>query len=197
MSEDRDEGPLPWHKLFGLSWQDFFQDTTVEVEIDRDLSHQSQFLDLVIHCPQPGPPPRRPPDGFEDLGRRNLVTFKSYQEALDGWAMCELVGHYVNDRKQAASAAGDLPPGGDFRLFAVCVRTPRELLKTGLLNQTAAGVYDARHFMGVIRVVVIHELPLTEHNAVLHLFSAKPAAASFGAKYYRPYSELTSTLLLE
>jgi len=33
------------------------------------------------------------PDGFEDLAKHNLLTFKSHRESLGGWALCELVGH--------------------------------------------------------------------------------------------------------
>jgi hypothetical protein len=83
----------PWHRLFGLSWQDFFRGAPVRVELEKDLSHRQQLLDLVIIHLQGGPLPRRPPDGFEDLGRHNLVSFKSYPEALDGWTLCELLGH--------------------------------------------------------------------------------------------------------
>ncbi|MGL4464498.1 MAG: hypothetical protein ACRC1K_20290 [Planctomycetia bacterium] len=187
---------MDWHRLFGLSWQDFFQDTAVEVEIERDLSRHQQFLDVVIHCPQPGPSPRPPPDGFADLRRYNLVTFKSYQEALDVWPLFELIGHYVNFRKQAVSPSGDLPPEDDFRLFAVCVRRPRELTKQGFLQSVSPGVYDVQCLTRSITVVVVHELPLTEHNALLHLFSAEAKGTEYGAKHYRPHSGLTSTLLL-
>ncbi len=57
------------------------------------------------------------------------------------------------------------------------------------------GVYAVRHFTGVIRVVVIHELPRAEHNAMLHLFSANQELAEYGARHYRPHSAETSTLL--
>ncbi|MGL4464569.1 MAG: hypothetical protein ACRC1K_20645 [Planctomycetia bacterium] len=106
------------------------------------------------------------------------MTFKSYQEALDVWALEELIGHYVNHRKQLSAAADDgMPPKADFRLFAVCVRRPRGLLKRKLLKPAAPGVYQARYFTRTIRVVVVRELPWTENNAVLHLFSADPKAA--------------------
>jgi len=81
------------HRLFGLSWIDFFQGTTVTVETEIDLSLKQQFLDVVLIRKGPEPIPRRLPDGFEALAAHNLVTFKSHQEALDGWALCELVGH--------------------------------------------------------------------------------------------------------
>src|SRR5262249_55299739 len=92
----------PWHQLFGLSWMDFFRGTAVSVESEKDLSHHQQFLDLVIVWPEGVTLPRLLPDGFDDLGRYNLVTFKSHQEALSGYALDELVGHFVNFHKQAS-----------------------------------------------------------------------------------------------
>src|SRR5204863_8630149 len=110
----------PLHRLFGLSWIDFFQGTAVAVETEMDLSLKQQFIDLVLIRKGPGPLPRPLPDGFEDLAGHNLVTFKSHQEALDPWALWELVGHFVNYRKQASPSIHDLLPEDDFRLFAVC-----------------------------------------------------------------------------
>ena len=89
MSEQR-----PLHRLFGLSWIDFFHDTAIAVEIELDLSLKQQFLDLVLLRKGLEPFPRPLPDGFEGLAAHNLVTFKSHQEALDCWALCELVGHF-------------------------------------------------------------------------------------------------------
>ena len=40
--------PRPLHRLFGLSWLDFFQGTAIDVETEMDLSHKQQFLDLVL-----------------------------------------------------------------------------------------------------------------------------------------------------
>ena len=44
----------------------------------------------------------RLPDGFADLARFNLVTFKSAAQKLSLWTLHELVGHYVNLRKQVS-----------------------------------------------------------------------------------------------
>src|SRR3954447_24480259 len=74
--------PRPLHRLFGLSWIDFFQGTPVAVETELDLSLRQQFIDLVLIRKGPGPLPRPLPDGFEDLAAHNLGTFKSHQEAL-------------------------------------------------------------------------------------------------------------------
>ena len=40
----------------------------------------------------------------------------------------ELIGHYVNLRKQVSPSLQDLLPESDFRLFAVCVRFPQNLV---------------------------------------------------------------------
>jgi len=189
--------PRPWHRLFGLSLVDFFRDTPVSVELEKDLSLKQQLLDVVLIRKGAEPLPRRLPDGFEDLAGYNLVSFKSYQEALDGWALNELVGHYVNYRKQASPSMQDLLPESDFRLFAVCVRYPQALARQTALTPVRPGVYEVRHFTGSIRVVVVHELPQEEHNALLHLFSARTDLLQYGTTHYRLRSEETSTLLLQ
>jgi hypothetical protein len=38
----------PLHRLFGLSWIDFFQGTPIVVETELDLSLKQQFIDLVL-----------------------------------------------------------------------------------------------------------------------------------------------------
>ena len=48
----------PLHRLFGLSWIDFFQGSTVNVRTAPDPSLKQQFLDLVLITAQAG---RRPP----------------------------------------------------------------------------------------------------------------------------------------
>src|SRR5437868_5137794 len=189
--------PTSWHRLFGLSLVDFFRGMPVSVELEKDLSLKQQLLDVVLIRKAAGPLPCRLPDGFEDLAAHNLVTFKSYQEALDGWALNELIGHYVNYRKQASPSMQDLLPETDFRLFAVSLRFPQGLVRQAVLPPVQPGVYEVRHFTGLLRLVVVHELPQQEHNALLHLFSARTDLLHYGAEHYRPRSEETSTLLLQ
>jgi hypothetical protein len=167
------ETQRPWHRLFGLSLVDFFRGMPVTVELEKDLSLKQQLLDVVIIRKQAATLPSRLPDGFEDQAAHNLVTFKSYQEALDGWALNELIGHYVNYRKQASESMQDLLPETDFRLFAVSVRFPQGLARSVPLTRVQPGVYDVQHFTGLLRLVVVHELPQQEHNSLLHLFSAR------------------------
>src|SRR5437868_6267708 len=37
-----------WHRLFGLLLTDFFTGSPFTVEVERDLSEQQQFLDVVV-----------------------------------------------------------------------------------------------------------------------------------------------------
>jgi hypothetical protein len=189
--------PRPLHRLFGLSWIDFFQDTAITVEMEMDLSLKQQFLDVVLIRRGPEPIPRSLPDGFEDLAAHNLLTFKSHQEALDGWALCELVGHYVNYRKQSSPSMQELLLESDFRLFAVCARYPHNLAQQTIFTPVQAGVYETRLVTMPTRVIVVHQLPQAEHNAMLHLFSAREESLRYGREHYRPKSPETSTLLYE
>ena len=88
--------PKQFHRLFAVAWKDFCAGSALAVEDEFDLSVKQQFLDLALVRKETGPLPQPLPDGFDDLAVHNLFTFKSYQEALDGWALNELIGHYVN-----------------------------------------------------------------------------------------------------
>lgn len=88
-----------WHRLFGILLTDFFSGSPFVVEVERDLSVQQQLLDVVVVRRRRGRFAGRLPDGLEGLRPHNLLTFKSHHEALDGWAMKELVGHSVAYRK--------------------------------------------------------------------------------------------------
>ena len=155
--------PRPWHRLFGLSLVDFFRGMPVTVELEKDLSLKQQMLDVVLIRKGSEPLSDRLPDGFEELAPHNLINFKSYQEALDGWALNELIGHYVNYRKQSSPSMQELLPETDFRLFAISVRYPQSLARHTVLTPVQPGVYEARHFSGTRRLIVVHELPQEEH----------------------------------
>src|SRR3954471_16200993 len=184
-----------WHRLFGLLLTDFFTDSPFTVDIERDLSKQQQLLDVVILRRGRGRFHGRLPDGLDGLAAHNLVTFKSHREALDAWAMKELVGQYVAYRKLVSPSPSDLLPEDRFRLYAVCARFPHNLSGQVPWQGRQPGVYDCRWGTDAVRVVVAGELPREGHNAPLHLFSASRELVQFGRGAYRRRSDKPSGLL--
>ncbi|OQX02832.1 MAG: hypothetical protein BWK80_57070 [Desulfobacteraceae bacterium IS3] len=74
---------MEWHRLFGLTLTDYFTGSSYAVELEKDLSLKQQFLDVVIVEKKNGALPPELPDGFENLGVHNLITYKSLRESLD------------------------------------------------------------------------------------------------------------------
>jgi hypothetical protein len=186
-----------WHRLFGLLLTDFFTGSPFTVEVERDLSVQQQLLDVVIVRRGRGRFAGRLPDGLEGLRAHNLITFKSHHEALDEWAMKELVGHYVAYRKFVSRSPSDLLAEDQFGLYAVAARFPQQLSGRAPWGEVQPGVYDCWWGTDKIRVVVAGELSQEPHNAPLHLFSARPDLIQFGGRTYRLRSENTNTLLVD
>jgi hypothetical protein len=194
MSVERD-ALRDWHRLFGLLLTDFFAGSPFVVEVERDLSEQQQFLDVVILRRGRGRFVGRLPDGLEGLAAHNLITFKSHREALDGWALKELIGHYVAYRKLVSASPSNLLPEDRFRLHAVCARFPHNLSGQVPWHERQAGVYDCQWGTDMVRVIVAGELAIQAYNAPLHLFSASPELVRFGRNAYRRRLENTSQLL--
>jgi hypothetical protein len=186
-----------WHRLFGLLLTDLFSGSPFVVEIEADLSVQQQLLDVVIVRRRRGRFSGRLPDGLDGLLAHNLITFKSHREALDTWAMKELVGHYVAYRKLVSRSPSDLLAEDQFRLYAVTARYPHNLSAQVPWQRVQAGVYDCQWGADTIRVVVAGELSREPHNAPLHLFSASPDLVGFGGRAYQRHSRNTSGLLAQ
>lgn len=184
-----------WHRWFGLCWTDFFTGLPVTVEMEKDLSVKKQLLDVVIVRKGSEPLARRPPDGFEDLSAHNLISFKSFREPLDAWALKELVGHSVNYCKLISPDQDHLVPEDQFRLYAVCVRYPEKLARRCTLTELAGGVYDVGYFGSTLRLIVTNELAQSEHNAMLHLFSYQQERLDYGSRHYKPYCPDTTSFL--
>jgi hypothetical protein len=128
-----------WHRLFGLLLADLFSGSPFVVEVERDLSVQQQLLDVVIVRRGRGRFSGCPPDGLDRLQPHNLITFKSHRVALDGWAMKELVGHYVAYCKLVSRAPNDLLGEDQFGLYATA-RNPRTLAGRVPWRRVQAGV---------------------------------------------------------
>ena len=185
-----------WHRLFGLTLSDVFQDTPWRVELEKDLAMQRQLLDVVIiEQTAPDGAAADLPDGLDNLCAHNLLTYKSKQEPLDGWALDELLGHYVNYRKLIGPKPGLLPES-DFQLYAVATRYPQGLAGGRTLQPTAwTGVYNIKWGTPTIRLMVLNQIDPHPRNAAWELFSTQQNRIRHGATHYRPRRHETWELL--
>jgi len=182
---------INWHRLFGQALIDLFTDTTYVVELEKDLSLKQQFLDIVIIKKTGKTLAMELPDGFDNLKDYSLVTFKSLREPLDVWAIQELIGHYVNYRKQVS---GDkLLPKEKFGLYAIATRYPRDLIKQTKPKIVQPGVYDLDLKIGIIRIIAFNKIPKTKNNALWCMFSAVAKTVDWGWSNYKLKS-ITSTI---
>ena len=125
----------------------------------------------------------------------NLLTYQSKQEPLDGWALDEWIGHYVNYRKLLSPNARLLPES-DFQLYAVATRHPQGLARRRRLQPTAwPGVYDVPWGTPTIRLIVLNTIAPHPRNAAWELFSTQHDRIRHGAQYYRPRRPGTWDLL--
>ncbi len=190
---------IPWHRLFGRILEDLYTGTSYRVEVEKDLSIKQQFLDVaVIEMEERGPGfvgLEDPPDGLDDLGRHNLITFKSFQDTLTPWSMDELLGHFVNYRKQCSPDKEKLAPLSAFRLIAVTARYPRALASEAKFAERCAGVYTMKWGSQDVRVVVLGQVAMVPRNAVWGLFSGKPERVLKGELDYRWKRADTSTVV--
>jgi len=185
---------INWHRLFGLTLTDYFTGSAYRVEMETDLSIKQQLLDILIIEQEEGSPVTQPPAGLDNLSRHNLMTYKSLHQPLDAWALDELVGHYVNYRKQRSPSFEALLPAEDFSLYAVTTRRPAKLEAEAPLTQLEEGVFEARWGSRPIRIIVLSRIPQTERNAVWQLFSGIRENVLYGASHYHWRSKDLSTV---
>ena len=182
-----------WHRLFGLMLIDYLSNRGFRVELEKDLSLKRQYLDVVIVerkdekadlleiC-----------DGFDNLSRHNLLTYKSKRQSLNAYALEELIGHYVNYRKVLGRKRIKVD---DIRLYAVSTRRPRALLSMTEATEVKPGVWDLRVLSRDIRVIVLSGLPLAQRNAVLAFFSFDAEKVQFALEHYQWQMEDGSSVI--
>jgi hypothetical protein len=181
--------------LFGLGVTDYFTDSGYEVKLEKDLSIKQQFLDVLIIEQESGSQISELPDGLENLSQHNLMTYKSLQQPLDAWALDELIGHYVNYRKQSSPSLEGLLPVEDFALYAVSTRHPEKLEKQTVLDFVKKGVYDVHWGSQQVRLIVLSEVPKIERNALWLLFSGIVENVQYGALNYHWRRRDVSTVM--
>ena len=182
----RDKGlnmKINWHRLFGLLLMDYLSDRGFSVELEKDLSLKRQFLDVVI-IKQENKEAELSGicDGFDNLAEYNLLSYKSKREALNFWAIEELIGHYVNYRKVVGKRK---IKEEDIRLYAVSTRYPARLLSGVSTKKVVQGVYEIQILSRKIRIIVLSRLPLAQRNAVLAFFSFDSESVKFALENYQ------------
>ncbi len=194
-----------WHRLFGISLKNVFLDRPYQVELEMDLSVRQQFLDIVIIkktdadpslSNQSPPVDLTPlPDGLDNFAVHNLMTYKSMREPLNGWALDELIGHYVNYRKQTSPDPNKLLPQKQFQLYAVCTRFPLSLHKLMPLTKLQNGVYEITWDLHPIRVIVLKRIPQAPHNALWNMFSSVRETVAYGSNHFQVERGRLSTII--
>ena len=159
------------------------------------MSSSSNRSDVVIIEQVDGEFTGELPDGLDNLGRHNLLTYKSLRQPLDAWALDELVGHYVNYRKQRSPSPHRLLPVEEFRLYGVCTREPQKLKRDVPVTRLQAGVYQVDWGIHPIRVIVTSQVPQTPYNAIWQLFSGRPDSVRYGAGEFHWHRADHATLL--
>ena len=137
------------------------------------------------------------PDGLEHLRNHNLLSYKSHHEPFDAWAFKELIGHYVNYRKQVSPSSGQLLPESQFQLYAVSTRFPQKLAKQVLLQPVKSGVYDVVWGVDKVRLIVLSEIAEGEHNAIWRLFSVKPDVVLQAREQYHIHCSEMSDIIYQ
>jgi hypothetical protein len=112
----RQKNMIDWHHLFGWTLTDYFTGSNYRVDLEKDLSVKPQFLDVMIIEESFGTQLTEIPDGFENLSKHNLLSYKSLRETLDTLVIAELLSYYVNYRKLLNPKKWSKLPLDDFRL---------------------------------------------------------------------------------
>ena len=186
---------IEFHRLFGLTLMDFFTGSYYDVELEKNLTLQEQFLDVIILKKAEGNPPTELPDGLENLLDYNLITYKSLREPLNDWALDELIGYYTLFRKQVSPSLKELLPIEVFQLYAVCTRRPHGLEKKWNAKRLKKGVYEIGSFTRPIRIILLSQIAKKPQNALWHLFGGHESGFVFGDKHYRWHSLKAKQLL--
>jgi len=184
---------INWHRLFGLLLMDYLSNRGFSVELEKDLSLKQQYLDVVIIKQEDNEADLLGIcDGFDNLASHNLLSYKSKGEALNFWAIEELIGHYVNYRKVIGRR---IVKGEDIRLYAVSTRYPVKLLSGVSTKKVIQGVYEIQILSRKIRIIVLSRLSLAQRNAVLAFFSFDPESVRFALENYKWHKNDGSTVI--
>ncbi len=181
---EKEKKRIKWHRTFGVTLIDYFTHSNFEVELEKEVSTKTQYLDIAIIRKIEGTPLKEIAVGLESLIEYNLFTYKSLHEALDSWAIEELVGYYSNYRKVISPSLRKLIPTSKFKLYAICTRYPEKLFKQLAPTKVDTGIYEFTWGTRLIRIIVLSQMNQEKRNALWQLFSGNSDGFIFGNKHY-------------
>ena len=177
---------LEWHQYLGLIFKDYFYGTRFVVDLEVDLTNLQEIIDIIILRQETGDEPEELPDGLENLGKYNLVTFKALGDTLSEWVLDELLGYYVRYRKKISPSLKKLVPREDFRLYAICVHKPG-LVKNAVEIKKDA-VYDIKWGSFTVRIIIAGRIAGEKKNAIWEFFSGNMEKVKDGIKNYHAHT---------
>ena len=175
---------IDWHRAFGIAIKRLISGHGYSVETEMEVSQQKQLLDLIIIRQEQAKPIQTEQlcDGFDNLAKYNLISYKSMHESFNDFAVEELYGYYISYRKLTEQKAPKLPKT-DYRLYGIATKKPEKLLRTVRYKQIQPGVYDLLTGLKPIRLVVLNTLEQKQSNAILNLFSDRREQFTYGYRH--------------
>ncbi len=175
---------IDWHDLFGVVIANQIRGLPYTLEIDYNVARSDQRIDLLLKKNIPAAPAPILPDGFENLQEHNLLSFKSFQEPMDAYAIFELCCYGFLYMKMITEKGKEKWPLPNLGLYAIATRRPVQLFKVTRLkfHKLKSGVYDVECGTSDVRLIVINELKQESQNSNLLLLSNNEKQIEYGKK---------------
>ncbi|UJS05666.1 hypothetical protein [Cylindrospermopsis raciborskii] len=162
-----------------------FYNSPYEVEVEKDLTIRKQLLDIIIIKRYKDSGFNLYPAGLENMSKHNLISYKSIHESFTVWSLMELIGHYVNYRKQTSKSLSNLLPEEDYRLYGLTTHEPTQLMGRLKWKTVSEGVYDMECVTMNVRLIVLSKIPKSANNELWRLFSARAEVVEEAISHYQ------------
>jgi hypothetical protein len=97
----------------------------------------------------------------------------------------ELIGHYVNYRKQTSKSLSNLLPEEDYKLYGLTTHEPTQLMGKLKWKGVSQGVYDIECVGMNVRLIVLSKIPKSANNELWRLFSARAEVVEEAISHYQ------------
>ena len=169
------EDKAQWHRLGGYVLSPLFKLMGYDTYVEVDLAEKKQLVDIIVVRRKEVtkvPLPEIYWQAFGELNEHNLISFKSYSESFNAFAMEEFFGHLANYQKIHKL------PAKKVNLYVLSHHYPRKLLKPFESFITVVKeneIFDLKlGQLHAIRFMIMRE---TDHP-ILGLFSAMSKKSS-------------------